>query len=526
MIHCNVKSSLIALLEKLPMEAEGVPNVKQNSAFQNKGETKDGVHGTHAAEKVAIVDAMAEVQSLQKPAYITNCNQQSDQFSSQILQNYSEADEVHLVFDRYDMHTSLKTDMRERRQEASQRYTTTLQIPPILRKSQWQESCHIKTKSELTNYLAKKILAKAHAQKKSMIVSWSTQCHATHRNVSHLCSQQEEADTKLHLHAVDATARGASTIHIHSSDTDEFILALRRYPELCRETNFVTGSGIKRRIISQQLIYEALGCKKAAASPALHAFSGVDNTGSFSGEWKMAFWKNFLDAKDDSNEISALARMGTTIIPSDDACAGHEEFLCKVYVSGTNIAQVEKLRWWILTKKQAQSERLPPTRDALYEAILRAHYQAIIWNNDIVPNPDVPSPERYGWNLEGDKCVPIMTKPLPAPKSVIQFVRCHCVKIQCHTDKCTCRKGELECTDMCGCCDIGETCDNAEQVKAVNMHTDEVDDELQDDAEDEEIFIWIMCAYLNLINYYFPMFVTVFTLHWMLLVHYHNIYYE
>ena len=61
MLHCNVKSSLMALLEKLPMEAEDVPNRKQNSAVQNKGEAKDGVEGTHAALEVAIVDAMAEV---------------------------------------------------------------------------------------------------------------------------------------------------------------------------------------------------------------------------------------------------------------------------------------------------------------------------------------------------------------------------------------------------------------------------------------------------------------------------------
>ena len=64
MLHCNVKSRFMALLENMPMEAEGVPNRKQNSAVPNKGETKDGEGGMHAAVKVAIVDAMAEVQSL------------------------------------------------------------------------------------------------------------------------------------------------------------------------------------------------------------------------------------------------------------------------------------------------------------------------------------------------------------------------------------------------------------------------------------------------------------------------------
>ena len=39
----------------------------------------------------------------------------------------------------------------------------------------------------------------------------------------------------------------------------------------------------------------------------------------------------------------------------------------------------------MFTKKQTQLERLPPTRDALHQAIKQAHYQAIIWDNDTVP---------------------------------------------------------------------------------------------------------------------------------------------
>ena len=54
---------------------------------------------------------------------------------------------------------------------------------------------------------------------------------------THLRSTQEEADTKILLHAVDAAAHGATEINIHSPDTDVFILSLRRYPQLCHKTN-------------------------------------------------------------------------------------------------------------------------------------------------------------------------------------------------------------------------------------------------------------------------------------------------
>ncbi len=103
------------------------------------------------------------------------------------------------------------------------------------------------------------MLVKAHAEEKQMVVAWGSQCRATHRNVDHLHSQQEEADTKLLLHAAEATASGASIINIHSPDTDVFVLALRRYPELCTNTHFVTGVGTKRRVIPLGPIYGALG---------------------------------------------------------------------------------------------------------------------------------------------------------------------------------------------------------------------------------------------------------------------------
>ena len=41
----------------------------------------------------------------------------------------------------------------------------------------------------------------------------------------------------------------------------------------------------------------------------------------------------------------------------------------------------------------------PLTRSALQQAILRAHYQAMIWENDgiaIIAMPEIPLPEGYG----------------------------------------------------------------------------------------------------------------------------------
>ena len=64
---------------------------------------------------------------------------------------------------------------------------------------------------------------------------------------------------------------GATEINIHSPDTDVFILALRRYSELCSEVGFVTGTGQRRRVMKLKLITQVLGSAKVAALPGLRA---------------------------------------------------------------------------------------------------------------------------------------------------------------------------------------------------------------------------------------------------------------
>ena len=74
--------------------------------------------------------------------------------------------------------------------------------------------------------------------------------------------------------------------------------------------------------------------------------------------------------------------LGTTLHPPDEILALEEMFICQLYQPGTGISQVKGLRWHMFITNQTESDRLPPTQGALYEAILRTHYQIIVWNND------------------------------------------------------------------------------------------------------------------------------------------------
>ena len=117
--------------------------------------------------------------------------------------------------------------------------------------------------------------------------------------------------------------------------------------------------------------------------------------------------------------------LGTTLHPPDEILALVEMFICQLYQPRTGISQVKELRWHMFITNQAESDRLPPTQGALYEAILRAHYQIIVWNNDKVCCPSLPQPDGFGWEKREDKRIPVMTKEAPAPETIIQLVKCN-----------------------------------------------------------------------------------------------------
>ena len=101
----------------------------------------------------------------------------------------------------------------------------------------------------MAKYLAEQTIEYAERIGARAVVAYGCECKGTKRDMSYLKSDQEEADTKIVLHALDATANGATEIRIHSPDTDVFILALRRYPDLFQNTVFVTGKGDTYRTI-------------------------------------------------------------------------------------------------------------------------------------------------------------------------------------------------------------------------------------------------------------------------------------
>ena len=107
--------------------------------------------------------------------------------------------------------------------------------------------------------------------------------------------------------------------------------------------------------------------------------------------------------------IEAFAQLGTTqTIPSEVEIA-LEQFVCQLYLSGTDLCELSSVRWHIFKKSCAESEKLSPTKGALVEHIKRAHYQAMVWYHDKVAKPDIPEPYDYGWTVANSRYIPVRT---------------------------------------------------------------------------------------------------------------------
>ena len=127
------------------------------------------------------------------------------------------------------------------------------------------------------------------------VVAWRQHVNSSFDLFCH-ASSHEEADTKIIFYAIKAKERGATQLDVYSPDTDVFILLIRRYPQLPKDTSLVTGRGTQQRRIQIKKIYDELGQAKAAALPGFYEFTGADITGSFAGKRKLQCWKIFNQA--------------------------------------------------------------------------------------------------------------------------------------------------------------------------------------------------------------------------------------
>ena len=189
----------------------------------------------------------------------------------------------------------------------------------------------------------------------------------------------EEADTLIILHAIDVAKKNPFTqLHLSCSDTDVFLLLLNYYQLICNSTIFRT----KTRDIDVGSTYNNLGEEKCAALLGFHSFTGCHQTGKFSGFSKLSCWKTFVKSK--PSVLEAFAKLGqenVDITNSSKIGKGLIDFVLDLYHHNrpAHVNNLQSLRWYLFSKFQLESKKLPPTTSALHHAICRSHCISNIW---------------------------------------------------------------------------------------------------------------------------------------------------
>ena len=136
--------------------------------------------------------------------------------------------------------------------------------------------------------------------------------------VLELCSNQEEADTRMFLHALHASDAAHQQILIKSSDTDVEVLA-------CYFREYISADIF---LLTVTQVREQLGVEVYRALPGLHVLTRCDTVSSFAGKGKKAA----LDiVKADEDSRASIHRIGERGPPMREDPRKMEKFVCSLY---------------------------------------------------------------------------------------------------------------------------------------------------------------------------------------------------
>ena len=201
--------------------------------------------------------------------------------------------------------------------------------------------------------------------------------------------------------------------------------------EISASLYILSGTKSGTRYIGMSQIVENLGDNICNALIGLHAFTGCESVSTFVGGGKNAA---FSLLKKQDHLCETMKNLGDSPEVSDDLFKGCEKFVCALY--GRKGFDVNKLHHSKFCGTNAQSNRLPPTKDALKTHIQRANYQIAVWKLALYAKPEMPSPNGHGWIGEnGDIRIDWMDQ-LPAPLSVLEYISCRYTG-NCSSDRCS-----------------------------------------------------------------------------------------
>ena len=238
-----------------------------------------------------VIDGMALVQRM-KGDHKT-FSEAADYLLRMVLNEGGNSRRIDVVFDVY-RDDSIRNAERERR--GAETGNESRNIRPEHKLEQWRKFLlSPKNKSQFIKFIAKEWQKERYRVKlaeKILMVTSEEQCFeiTSERAVTldDLSSTQEEADTRVLLHAAEAARAGYKGIIVSAEDTDVLVLCLAF-------TSFILSSlflkcGTKNRTIYIDIstVVQRFGSGLCKSLLGLHAFTGCDSVSAFAGKGKTA----------------------------------------------------------------------------------------------------------------------------------------------------------------------------------------------------------------------------------------------
>ncbi|PIK39248.1 hypothetical protein BSL78_23908 [Apostichopus japonicus] len=240
----------------------------------------------------------------------------------------------------------------------------------------------------------------------------------------YLCSTQEEADTRMLLHAAHAS-KEYDVVIIRSADTDvaalgvshSHVIPAKLYLDICSKN--------QRHLLDLGEIATSFGelCK-GNLTAGFHAFTGVPLSVSL---WQRKKPRVLLCSRKMKESAATMSQLGSAQNVDNALLEACEKFVCKLYGS-TIKASVNELRYEIFGKTRANSRSLPPNKDPLSLHVKRANYQAFTWRHALQPKSNVDDPGSHGWKIEGGSLKIKWMKLPPALKAILELMSANAKK--------------------------------------------------------------------------------------------------
>ena len=369
-------------------------------------------------------------------------------FMPYILSQLEGVSRLDVVWDVY-LPDSLKTCTRQKRGHGQRRMVSASAPIP----SNWKGFLRNNSnKEDLFSFLAEE-LKRTDIPGKILISTNKTSavCSSPETDLSIISGcQQEEADTRMFLHAFDCTLKGKKKIIIRTADTDVVVLAISSFRKIKAEELWIAfGTGKHFRFIPAHKIALNLPLEMTQALPMLHAITGCDTVSFFSGKGKVKAWETWMLYPEVTSAFLELISDSKAL--SEDCFSKIERFVVLMYEKNSTMTSVNEARQRLFSQQCRSIENIPPTSDALRQHTLRAAYQALVWSRCLEKNPVLPCPRNWGWTKQEGETVwkPLWTTLPQADHSCYELIRCGCKK-GCKT-RCKCVIASLQCTALCQC---------------------------------------------------------------------------